>query len=156
MAPSRAICISRAVIPFMLYRKGIGFSPSFKKLKCKEEYGIVITLIILSLISTSIMLYYNGVWLNMIFFALVSGFFIYYAIGKEYRDDGNDGLHDYSIDIIRFLLHGTNDGSFSDSHRFCLAAPTIRRNSFENRHGMCGGNLCGFYIQGDPPEELLK
>ncbi len=61
--------------------------PNFKKLKFKEEYGIVITLIILSLISTSIVLYYNEVWLNMIFFALVSGFFIYYAIGKEYRDD---------------------------------------------------------------------
>ncbi|WP_311082597.1 hypothetical protein [Paenibacillus polymyxa] len=75
------------LISLMLYRKGIGFSPNFKKLKFKEEYGIVITLIILSLISTSIVLYYNEVWLNMIFFALVSGFFIYYAIGKEYRDD---------------------------------------------------------------------
>lgn len=75
------------LISLMLYRKGIGFSPNFKKLKFKEEYGIVITLIILSLISTSIVLYYNEVWLSMIFFALVSGFFIYYAIGKEYRDD---------------------------------------------------------------------
>ncbi|MDQ0494220.1 MULTISPECIES: hypothetical protein [Paenibacillus] len=75
------------LISFMMYRKGIGFSPNFKKLKFKEEYGIVITLIILSLISTSIVLYYNEIWLNMMFFALVSGFFIYYALGKEYRDD---------------------------------------------------------------------
>ncbi|AHM65561.1 MULTISPECIES: hypothetical protein [Paenibacillus] len=75
------------LISFILYRKEIGFSPNFKKLKFKEEYGIVITLIILSLISTSIVLYYSEVWLSMIFFALVSGFFIYYAVGKEYRDD---------------------------------------------------------------------
>ncbi|MEC0182233.1 hypothetical protein P4H61_12155 [Paenibacillus peoriae] len=79
--------IAGLLISFMLYRKRIGFSSNFKKLKFKEEYGIVITLIILSLISTSIVLYYNEVWLNMMFFALVSGFFIYYTIGKEYRDD---------------------------------------------------------------------
>jgi hypothetical protein len=74
-------------ISFMLYRKGIGFATNFKKLKFKTEYGIVITLIVLSLISTSIVLYYNEVWLNMMFFALVSGFFIYYAVEREYRDD---------------------------------------------------------------------
>ncbi|MFK4339908.1 MULTISPECIES: hypothetical protein [unclassified Paenibacillus] len=79
--------VAGLLITFILYRKGIGFAANFKKLKFKAEYGIVITLIILSLISTSIVLYYNEVWLNMMFFALVSGFFIYYAIGKEYRDD---------------------------------------------------------------------
>ncbi|WP_025686333.1 hypothetical protein [Paenibacillus maysiensis] len=75
------------LISFILYQKGIGFAVNFKKLKFRAEYGIVITLIILSFISTSIVLYYNEVWLNMMFFALVSGFFIYYAVGKEYRDD---------------------------------------------------------------------
>lgn len=71
------------LLSWVLYKFGIGFMADFEKLRFKWEHFIVGGLIVFSLIAVTIMLYYNDVWLNIVFFALASGMFLYYAFKKE-------------------------------------------------------------------------
>ncbi|MDQ0496364.1 hypothetical protein [Paenibacillus brasilensis] len=71
------------LLSWVLYKFGIGFMADFERLRFKWEHFIVSGLIAFSLIAVTIMLYYNDVWLNIVFFALASGMFLYYAFKKE-------------------------------------------------------------------------
>jgi len=73
-------------LSYVLYRFGIGFALDFDKLRFKGERIIVITVIILSFILMTISLYQHQVWINILFFAVASGLFLYYAIQKERED----------------------------------------------------------------------
>ncbi|MEK5029106.1 hypothetical protein [Paenibacillus sp. FSL M7-1046] len=69
------------------YRKGKGFTFDIEKLRFKLEDIFLTTIIIIFLIGMSILLYYNEIYLNILFFLVISIFFIYYSIGKEKEND---------------------------------------------------------------------
>ncbi|AOZ91283.1 hypothetical protein [Paenibacillus crassostreae] len=71
------------LLSWILYRLGIGFSFDFDKLRLKFEDVIVVTLIIVFLITVSIILSFNEIWINVFFFSMTIAFLLFYSIKKE-------------------------------------------------------------------------
>lgn len=73
-------------LSYALYRLGIGFSFNFEKVRFKGERILVVALIIVSFVSMTISLCQHEVWIDILFFAVAAGLFLYYAIRKERED----------------------------------------------------------------------
>lgn len=71
------------VLSWLLYRYRIGFTADFEKLRFKWEVAIVAILITCSMAAGSFMLYNNDIWLNIAYFAMAAGFFLYYTFKRE-------------------------------------------------------------------------
>lgn len=76
-----------ALIIFLLswgmYKFGIGFSFDFERFRMKWENIIIVILIMIFLIAISVILYFNQIWINILFFAVSLAFLLYYAVRKE-------------------------------------------------------------------------
>ncbi|MCL6601668.1 MAG: hypothetical protein K6T94_02250 [Paenibacillus sp.] len=66
-----------------LYKIGWGFKFDFERLRFKFEDILVIILIVVFLFSISIILYYNQIFINILFFVSTVVFLLYYAVRKE-------------------------------------------------------------------------
>ncbi|MFS8214842.1 hypothetical protein [Paenibacillus sp. S29] len=75
------------IVSGLLYKLGIGFIAPFDKLRFKWEQNIVIIVIIGALATLAVIAYVNDVWLNIAYFALAAGMFLYYALRKEREYD---------------------------------------------------------------------
>ncbi|WP_244310630.1 hypothetical protein [Paenibacillus ottowii] len=75
------------IVSGLLYKFGIGFIAPFDKLRIKWEQNIVIIVIIGALATLTVIAYVNDVWLNIAYFALAAGMFLYYALRKEREYD---------------------------------------------------------------------
>lgn len=71
------------LISWVLYKFGLGFSFDMEKLRLKFEHILVLSLIVICWALISVILFYNHIWLNVLFFAASFAVFIYYAIKKE-------------------------------------------------------------------------
>ena len=71
------------LLSWILYKTGLGFKFDFEKMKLNFENVIVIFITILFLLLVSIVFYYNKYTINILFFAAISFFLLYYAIKKE-------------------------------------------------------------------------
>ncbi|KJD42546.1 hypothetical protein [Paenibacillus terrae] len=71
----------------LLYKFGIGFIAPFDKLRFKWEQNLVIVVIIGALVTVTVIAYLNDVWLNIAYFAMAAGLFLYYALKKEREYD---------------------------------------------------------------------
>ncbi|WP_055107893.1 hypothetical protein [Paenibacillus ihumii] len=84
--------ITIALVAWLLYKLGIGFTWSFEKVRFKREDLIVSSTIFVVLIFFTIILYRNEIWSNILFFSTTLSFFLYYAVRKEKKDyDPFDG-----------------------------------------------------------------
>lgn len=66
-----------------MYKFGIGFSFNFDRFRIKWENIITVTLIMIFLIAISVILYFNQIWINILFFGVSLAFLLYYAVRKE-------------------------------------------------------------------------
>lgn len=71
------------VLAFFLYRLGLGFSFNFERLRFKFEDVVAFFSISLFFIFVSILFYWNQIWINILFFAVIAGYLVYFAIKKE-------------------------------------------------------------------------
>ncbi|TKH43418.1 hypothetical protein C1I60_14060 [Paenibacillus terrae] len=71
----------------LLYKFGIGFIAPFDKLRFKWEQNLVVVVIIGALVTVTVIAYLNDVWLNIAYFAMAAGLFLYYALKKEREYD---------------------------------------------------------------------
>lgn len=65
------------------YKIGWGFKFNFERLRFRFEDMLMIALISVFLVSVSVIFYYNDLTTNIVFFAAVMLFLLYYAIRKE-------------------------------------------------------------------------
>lgn len=65
------------------YKIGLGFKYNFEKLRFRFEDVLMIALISVFLVSVSIIFYFNDMTANIVYFAAVMLFLLYYAIRKE-------------------------------------------------------------------------
>jgi hypothetical protein len=72
-----------------LYKTGMGFKFDFERLRFKFEDVFMIILIVIFLVSVSVIFYYNDLWVNIVFFAAVMLFLLYYAIRRETGEDSD-------------------------------------------------------------------
>ncbi|WP_249900434.1 hypothetical protein [Paenibacillus sp. PK3_47] len=72
-----------------LYKIGMGFKFDFERLRFRFEDIFIIMLIVVFLISVSVIFYYNDLFVNIVFFAAVMMFLLYYAIRKETEEDSD-------------------------------------------------------------------
>lgn len=70
-------------IAWLLYRLGKGYIADFEKLNFNFEQLLVLIAFFALLIFAAIFLYFNQIWLNIIYFTAASLFFIYYSNKKE-------------------------------------------------------------------------
>ncbi|MFB5761072.1 hypothetical protein [Paenibacillus medicaginis] len=70
-------------ICWLLHKFKIGFTADFENLRFKWEHGLVITLIIAVLAICAYLFYINDFPLTIIFLAITSTVFLYYAVKKE-------------------------------------------------------------------------
>ncbi|GAB6929682.1 hypothetical protein JCM10914A_36650 [Paenibacillus sp. JCM 10914] len=73
-------------ISWMMYKFRIGFRYDLEKLRIKFEHIMLISLIVVVLSLIAILFYLNSQWLQLIFFGLTFGIFLYYAINTGQRD----------------------------------------------------------------------
>lgn len=71
------------VLALFLYRLGLGFSFDFERLRFKFEDVVAFFSISLFFIFVSILFYWNQIWINILFFAVIAGYLVYFAIKKE-------------------------------------------------------------------------
>ncbi|MEK5058660.1 hypothetical protein [Paenibacillus sp. FSL H7-0326] len=74
------------IVSFVLYKFGIGFARDFNKLILKGEHIIVVAIIIVTFILLGLTMYLHQIWMNILFFGITTGIFLYYAIKKERED----------------------------------------------------------------------
>jgi len=67
----------------LLYRKGIGFSFEFERLRFRLEKYVVALLIAAAIISLGIMMYYKSIYTNLLVFFASLFIFLYYSVRKE-------------------------------------------------------------------------
>ncbi|MBW4085811.1 hypothetical protein [Paenibacillus sp. S150] len=77
------------LLSIWLYKIGWGFKFDFERLRFKFEDVLMILLIIFFLIFVSVIFYYNDLFVNILFFAAVTVFLLYYAIRKEAEEDND-------------------------------------------------------------------
>ncbi|WP_211209336.1 hypothetical protein [Paenibacillus riograndensis] len=70
-----------------LYKTGWGFKFDFERLRFKFEDILMVLLIVVFLVFVSVIFYYNDLFVNILFFASVMMFLLYYAIRKEAEED---------------------------------------------------------------------
>lgn len=70
-------------ISWFLYKFKIGFTADYENLRFKWEYVLVIILIIGVLAACAFMFYVNNFFLSILFIALASAMFLYYALKTE-------------------------------------------------------------------------
>ncbi|MNI22022.1 hypothetical protein D3C73_755670 [compost metagenome] len=75
------------LLSVLLYKIGWGFKFDFERLRFKFEDMLMVLLIIIFLVSVSVIFYYNDLFVNILFFASVMMFLLYYAIRKEAQED---------------------------------------------------------------------
>lgn len=76
------ICLS-----WVLFRLGYGYTFDLERLRFKFEDIMVVLLIVLFLITISSVLYYNEIYINILYFAAISTYLLYYALRKERKRD---------------------------------------------------------------------
>lgn len=74
-------------IVYVLLRYRIGFTADFEKLRFKLEHILVLFFIIVSLITISLLMYFNNLYYIIIFTFALGGILIYYSIHKEMQYD---------------------------------------------------------------------
>ncbi|WP_082451757.1 hypothetical protein [Paenibacillus ihuae] len=74
------------VIFWFAYRKGKGFTFDMEKLRFKLEDIVLTVLITIFLIGISVLLVYKNLWIDIMFFIVMSAFLLYYATKKERED----------------------------------------------------------------------
>ncbi|ALP39273.1 hypothetical protein ASL14_25635 (plasmid) [Paenibacillus sp. IHB B 3084] len=70
-------------ISWFLYKFNIGFAADYENLRFRWEHVLVIFLIIGVLAACTFMFYFNNFPLSILFIALASGMFLYYALKTE-------------------------------------------------------------------------
>ncbi|ASA20893.1 hypothetical protein [Paenibacillus donghaensis] len=75
------------VFSWLLYRLGYGFTFEMDRLRFRFEDITVILMILLFLISISSVLYYNKIYINILYFAATSMYLLYYAVRKDRSHD---------------------------------------------------------------------
>lgn len=68
---------------WLIYRLGYGFPFDMERLRFKFEDIMVIALIVLVLLSVSYIMYFNQVYINLLFFTVTSVYLLYFAVRKE-------------------------------------------------------------------------
>ncbi len=74
------------VIFWFAYHKGKGFTFDMEKLRFKLEDIVLTVLIIIFLIGISVLLVYKNLWIDIMFFIVMSAFLLYYSTKKERED----------------------------------------------------------------------
>ncbi|MGN7765725.1 hypothetical protein [Paenibacillus sp. 22594] len=75
------------LLSIWLYKIGWGFKFDFERLRLKFEDVLMIMLISIFLVFVSVVFYYNDLLVNILFFAAVMVFLLYYAVHKEAEED---------------------------------------------------------------------
>lgn len=75
------------LLSIWLYKIGWGFKFDFERLRFKFEDVLMIMLISIFLVFVSVVFYYNDLLVNILFFAAVMVFLLYYAVHKEAEED---------------------------------------------------------------------
>lgn len=75
------------VLSFILFIFGFGFTKDFDKFRIKGEKILIVVVIIVSFVLTALTMVQHELWINILFFAVASSFFLYFAIRKEREDD---------------------------------------------------------------------
>ncbi|OKP97761.1 hypothetical protein [Paenibacillus sp. P46E] len=75
------------LLSIWLYKIGWGFKFDFERLRFKFEDVLMILLIAIFLVFVSVVFYYNDLFVNILFFAAVMIFLLYYAVRKEAEED---------------------------------------------------------------------
>lgn len=71
------------LISILFYKIGWGFKFDFEKLRFRFEDVFLIVMIVAFLVSVSVVFYYNDLFVNILFFACVMTFLLYYAVRRE-------------------------------------------------------------------------
>jgi hypothetical protein len=70
-------------ISWFLYKFKIGFTADYENLRFRWEHVLVVILIVGVLASCTFMFYFNNFFLSILFIALASAMFLYYALRTE-------------------------------------------------------------------------
>jgi len=79
------------LLSWIMYRLGLGFRYDLEKLRFRFEHILLIALIIVVLVLIAILFYMNKLWLDLLFFGVTFGIFLYYAFHTEERDTFDRG-----------------------------------------------------------------
>ncbi|WP_025706217.1 hypothetical protein [Paenibacillus graminis] len=75
------------ILSWLFYRTGHGFTFELHRLRFKFEDIMVVLLIILFFIGISLLMFYNEIYINILFFTAISAYLLYYATRKDREND---------------------------------------------------------------------